>query len=78
MVAKYDYDVYTNSPNSDAVHAEMSFRRGDEIIVFGGGSSLRIYILISREPTEHQTYSRSQNHEFVICIEQRKINYIKE
>lgn len=45
MVAKYDYDVYTNSPNSDAVHAEMSFRRGDEIIVFGGGSSLRIALM---------------------------------
>ena len=45
MVAKYDYDVYTNSPNSDAVHREMSFRRGDEIIVFGGGSSLKIALM---------------------------------
>lgn len=41
MIAKYDYDVYHNSPNIDAEQMEMSFRRGDEIVVFGGESSIR-------------------------------------
>ena len=41
MIAKYDYDVYHSSPNIDAEQMEMSFRRGDEIVVFGGESSIR-------------------------------------